>query len=113
MTTPWNLFLDDTRTIRVVYEPEDQACRQGPWVLCNNSEEALAEIEKRGVPTFMSLDYDLGIVNGKKQTALVFANAFADKYADAKFEYFIHSTHPDARYLRTFFQHFFLSQDSF
>jgi hypothetical protein len=47
----FNLFLDDER-----YPPDNS----GGWLIFRNSDEALAYIQKYGLPNFMSLDHDLG-----------------------------------------------------
>lgn len=57
----YKLFLDDVRNVdrlygSVAWDPP----HTGDWVSCRSMAEAVAVIEDRGCPTFISFDHDLG-----------------------------------------------------
>jgi hypothetical protein len=62
------LFLDDLR--------DPPPGRE--WVVCRSTEEALAAVAERGMPTFASLDHDLG----GDDTAMVFLRRLAAEHWD-------------------------------
>lgn len=58
----WYLFLDSTRI------PKDNV----EWTICRSSNEALYYARLRGLPKFMSLDYDLGAYKGIADNTMIF-----------------------------------------
>lgn len=55
------------------------------------SREAMRLVETHGLPEFMSLDFDLGMVDGQKDTAEVFLKWLAMNYPESPPDYEIHS----------------------
>ncbi len=78
--TKWKLYLDDERF------PREQD-GEGPWVLARSSTQAMLVVRKLGVPSFMSLDHDLG----GDDTSMVFLKWLADNYPDSCPDYQVHS----------------------
>ena len=59
----WNLFIDDERNLEDVTWASSQIremYRNEQWVVCRNYTDAIAEVLKRGFPSFVSFDHDLG-----------------------------------------------------
>jgi len=81
MIIKWQLFLDDER------DPDDPV----EYVICRNSSEAIKFILLNGLPTYMSLDHDLG----GHDTGMVFVKGLVEYCLDRRImfttEWNIHS----------------------
>ena len=77
----YKLYVDDLRS-----PPDDT------WVVCRTSEEAKQTIRDDGMPSFMSLDHDLG----GEDTIMLFLHWLADEFYDlgAPPDYQVHSANP-------------------
>lgn len=93
----YRLFLDDERTPQDVFEhiDADLAYRE-EWVVVRTVAEACSEVERRGFPSSVSFDHDLGedVPTGKD-----FANWLVERDLDtgdmpADFEFRVHSRNP-------------------
>jgi hypothetical protein len=80
----FDLFIDDER------DPTGERV----WVIARTSSEAIALIEERGMPGYISFDHDLG----GDDTSMVFLRWLAEYAMDRgcrfDFEYFVHSQNP-------------------
>jgi len=92
---PWILFLDDERKVGDVFF-EDMRPLPKKFVLCRSTAEAQQAIRERGLPSFMSLDHDLG----GDDTTMVFLRWLVD-YAEETFPngfkvptFYVHSANP-------------------
>mgnify|MGYP000875156311 CR=1 FL=1 len=63
----WKLFLDDERDLAYIGEEGHLE-----WRVARSVEEAKKLVEKLGMPVEMSLDHDLGVVNGECSTTMEF-----------------------------------------
>lgn len=83
----WNLFLDDER------HPPDNG---RDFTLARSSHEAIACVEERGMPEFISFDHDLG----GDDTAMVFLTWLENMLLEDRlrlsetFSYTVHSQNP-------------------
>lgn len=105
MNTPYRIFLDDLRTIEMVYPnqlfPDFQAFMDiSELTICRTMEEAVALIESKGyLPSFISFDNDLGEDNKGKplKEGIDFAHWIVESVLDEKyvleedFDFFVHS----------------------
>lgn len=84
----WKLWLDDDHD-----NPIAQSTRAVPegYTPARSTAEAIALIERLGLPNCMDLDYDLGLVEGKKDSAEIFLKWLSNRYPDDPPVYFIHS----------------------
>ncbi len=83
----WKLWLDDQ-----IYDP-DAPLRHTPegFIGARSSEEAKALVLKNGVPSFMSLDHDLG----ETDNVMVFLKWLVYEYGcDTPPAYHVHSANP-------------------
>lgn len=107
----WRLFLDDDAdTVRqpsiCVENPEWRAGRMlaakipdtahlGDWVIARSCDEAFFEIDKRGLPTFVSFDHDLCDeregYDGKKVAEYIVAKDMRERSLPENFSYEVHS----------------------
>lgn len=83
----WKLWLDDDLNNPVAPERHVPA----GYIGAATSAEAIALVKNFGAPSFMSLDFDLGMVDGKKDTAELFLKWLANEYPDSPPDYEIHS----------------------
>lgn len=96
----WNLFVDDERSpcdvtwapgaVLELYSTED-------WVIARSVPDALSEIANRGMPSFMSLDHDLGtdltgydLVKTLVYDAVAFSDSPRYTFPD-NFKFYVHS----------------------
>lgn len=87
------LFIDDDRDFSFVPDQLIEVVNKytpGEFVIARNSKTAIKVVKKRGIPVFMFLDHDLGIVDGKKDETIVFLNWFFENFKSFP-EYFVHS----------------------
>ncbi len=84
---PWKLYLDDDYEIR--HHPED-------YIRAYNSQQALELVTVHGLPTEMSLDFDLGIVEDRQDTTMNFLKTLVyDLELNVPFpSYVVHSANP-------------------
>lgn len=91
----WKLWLDDDHD-----NPIAQSTRAVPdgYTPARSTAEAIALIERLGLPSCMDLDFDLGMTDsvlgfsdGKKDSAEIFLKWLANRYPDDPPVYFIHS----------------------
>jgi hypothetical protein len=76
----YTLFIDDERQ---VFDPT--------WVVARNVEEAKQIVRERGLPSYMSLDHDLG----GDETVMQFLHWLSQEYYESGCpEYQIHSANP-------------------
>lgn len=105
MTEPapatWKLWLDDIRDPFFYLrrdkdghprEPKfrfylDMGLTQDDVVWCKNHQEAIAEVQKRGVPEFMALDHDLG----PQSDTMQFLKWLSQEHPDSPPKWFSHS----------------------
>jgi hypothetical protein len=107
----WRLFLDDDAdtTRRPAISVEDRQWRHdrnlpsvipstdhlGPWVLARSCEEAIHEIDARGLPNFVSFDHDLCDeregYDGKKVAEYIVNRDRIDRSLPSDFAYEVHS----------------------
>ena len=92
MNLPIALFVDDER-----FPPSDGK----NWHIVRSSQEALTFCKHHGVPSYMSLDHDLGLKsNGKKDDVMDFLHALIEGELDGEltfpddFAYVVHSQNP-------------------
>jgi len=83
----WKLFIDDERV------PVDDG-----WVIARTSADAIAEIARRGWPTYISFDHDLG----GDDTAMAVVNWMLEQVLDGTYqgtipEFYVHSQNPIGR----------------
>lgn len=83
----WKLFIDDERF------PVDDG-----WVIARTSADAIAEIARRGWPTYISFDHDLG----GDDTAMPVVNWMLEQVLDGAYQgvipdFYIHSQNPIGR----------------
>lgn len=80
----FNLFIDDERF----------PAGYRNWTIARTSSEAIALVEARGMPGFVSFDHDLG----GEDTSMVFLRWLAEHAMDNgltfNFDYFVHSQNP-------------------
>ena len=91
----YNLFLDDLRTIEMVYPNTEKS-----FIIVRNYEDFVQVISEKGLPNFISFDNDLGLDED--------GNLAKDGYAAAKWlvyesgldlrklDYYVHSANPVA-----------------
>jgi hypothetical protein len=78
----YKLFIDDER-----FPVTDD------WVIVRTSQDAIAAVQERGFPTFISFDHDLG----GDDTSILFINWLTDELIDERiqipsdFDYYVHS----------------------
>lgn len=124
MNAPYRIFLDDLRTIDMVYPnqlfPDFQKFMEiSELVICRTMEEAVALIESKGyLPNFISFDNDLGEDENEKplKEGIDFAHWIVESVLDEKyiltddFEFFVHSANsiagPEIRILLNNFINF-------
>lgn len=84
----WKLFLDDD-----LDNPNADEWRHTPegFLGAKTSTEAIALVQEHGLPDFMDLDFDLGMVNGKIDTAEVFLKWLEVNYHDTPPAHHTHS----------------------
>lgn len=92
----WNLFLDDERYPFWVY---DKPSDPGGYTILRSTEAAQMAVRAFGMPRFMSLDHDLGLLpSGEDDTAIKFLRWLSEEVWDGKAEtipsYKIHSANP-------------------
>lgn len=92
----YNLFLDDIRTIEMVYHPS----RKNDFIIVRNYNDFVQYIQDNGLPSYISFDNDLGL----DENGII----APDGYAAAKWlvyesgldlrklEYYVHSANPIA-----------------
>jgi hypothetical protein len=88
----WNLFLDDER-----YPPNDGR----EWVIARSVDAALDEIGRRGMPSYISFDHDLGsdqptgyeLVKTLIAEAIDFPDIPGFQFPD-DFSFYVHSQNP-------------------
>lgn len=124
MNVPYRIFLDDLRTIDMVYPnqlfPDFQKFMEiSELVICRTMEEAVALIESKGyLPNFISFDNDLGEDKNEipLKEGIDFAHWIVESVLDEKyiltddFEFFVHSANsiagPEIRILLNNFINF-------
>ena len=124
MNVPYRIFLDDLRTIDMVYPnqlfPDFQKFMEiSELVICRTMEEAVALIESKGyLPNFISFDNDLGEDENEipLKEGIDFAHWIVERVLDEKyiltddFEFFVHSANsiagPEIRILLNNFINF-------
>jgi hypothetical protein len=124
MNTPYRIFLDDLRTIEMVYPnqlfPDFQKFMDiSELTICRTMEEAVALIESKGyLPNFISFDNDLGedSIGKPLKEGIDFAHWIVESVLDGKyvleddFEFFVHSANsiagPEIRILLNNFINF-------
>lgn len=104
----YRMFLDDIR------DPEKYYPNQN-MVLCRSYNEAVAFVNKNGLPEFVSFDHDLGDVDSvNEKTGYSFAKFLIDYMFENNisndFDYVIHSSNPVGyqnidHYLKNGFKH--------
>lgn len=107
----WKLFLDDDadtvrrpadtvenrqwRANRMLAAAIPETSHLGDWVIARSCEEAFAEIDKRGLPSFVSFDHDLCDVregfDGKTVAEFIVKRDMVDGSLPADFAYEVHS----------------------
>lgn len=107
----WRLYLDDhadgARRPRISVEEPGWRRRQGlhpsppqldhlgEWVLARSHAEAVAAMEERGLPAFVSFDHDLGDgVDGMAVARWIVERDMDDGSMPADFAYEVHSANP-------------------
>lgn len=91
----WHLYLDDWRFEDYTEEPFEGVVS----VVCRTANDAIEQVKKRGLPEFMSLDYDLGDHN-----SFVFLDWLKENHKDTIPEYVVHSTHPRRTDVKAFLE---------
>jgi hypothetical protein len=83
----WRLWLDDD-----LNDPErpERLVPEG-FLGARTSGEAKALVLEHGIPEYMDLDFDLGMVDGQKDTAENFLRWLADNYYETPPEHHVHS----------------------
>lgn len=64
----WYLFLDDLRELSFLKDKQAEknlSYVEGPWIIARSMEQALDLIDKKGCPSVISFDHDLGEKDGK------------------------------------------------
>lgn len=97
----WNLFIDDERELSdVTWAPWQirEKYRNEEWEIARNHNEVIALIEKRGMPSYVSFDHDLGdFKNGdgyKIAKYLVDLDLYTDYNFPENFDFYVHSKNP-------------------
>lgn len=91
--TKYTLFLDDLRDANKYFEEADNL------YVCRTYKEAVALVEKKGLPGFVSFDHDLGDTeNEVEEDGYLFAKYLVQYMMDNEittaFEYQVHSANP-------------------
>ena len=98
----WRLWLDDeafSETAIDRHPPSDG----NEWMVATSSAEAIALIEKYGVPAFIDFDHDLGRKMDCDDTAKVVCKYLTEHHFDADIEFRIHSANPDGtKWIRSY-----------
>lgn len=94
----YKLFIDDER-----FPPDNS----GKWVIVRNSQQAIHEVYHSGMPSFISLDHDLG----GNDTSMKFLRWLLNEFLDGTitfpvdFGYYVHSQNPvGAENIRSFME---------
>ena len=83
----WKLFIDDERF------PVDEG-----WVIARSSADAIAEIARRGWPSYISFDHDLGGDDTTKPVVdWLICEVLDGNYRGAMPDYYVHSQNPIGR----------------
>ena len=93
MTNKYKIFLDDLRTVEMVYGPG----RDSEFEIVRNVDDFKKMVEERGVPDYISFDHDLGLRdNGETMDAyeVVKWMVFDKEYDLRNMEFFVHSANP-------------------
>lgn len=91
----FNLFLDDERKVEDVYKNGEKK-----FVVAKSSAEAINLVKKYGMPTYMSLDHDLGVDDTTMNFLRWLANENPDlviggkKFSNQIPSYKVHSANP-------------------
>lgn len=91
----WKLWIDDD-----ALTPGMEHWRYAPdftWRIALNSKMAKELVKELGTPKYISFDHDLGILDGKNDTSMVFLKWLVKNYHDHDFEYDVHSQNPNGR----------------
>lgn len=100
MNTSYAIFLDDLRTVDMVYSNPEAIVAEKNMVICRTMEEAVELIESRGfLPDYISFDNDLGedANNAPLKEGIDFAHWIVESVLDGKFTlpedftFFVHS----------------------
>lgn len=95
----YRLWIDDN-----AYDPGIAAWRKPPanetdWIIATASEQALAIVKAYGVPSYISFDHDLGLLNnGESDSTILFLKSLfeMDPLAiDKIYGYDVHSQNPE------------------
>jgi len=81
----YNLFLDDLRTVNMVYPHE----RESDFIVVRDYHAFKEIISQKGLPSFISFDNDLGLDSNQELAP--------DGYACAKWLFHVHSANPVAK----------------
>lgn len=65
------------------------------WYIALTSKMAKNLVNEFGPPVYISFDHDLGILDGKTDTSMVFLKWLIKKYPDCNFGYEVHSRNPN------------------
>lgn len=83
----YRMFIDDER-----FPPAN-----GEWVIVRNSSEAVAYVKKNGIPSYISFDHDLGVIDGTEDTSMKFLHWLIEHLLDINQpfpDYYVHSQNP-------------------
>lgn len=90
----WKLFLDDEREPADIWGKVVSGHDFKSFILCTNTGEAMELVKELGVPSFMSLDHDLG----GNDTGMRFVRKLSDYMMDNGLsgipEFYVHSANP-------------------
>lgn len=91
--TKYTLFLDDVRDVEKYFEKADNV------ILCRSYDEAVALVQERGLPEFVSFDHDLGDTeNEVEKSGYEFAKFLVQYMMEndikGEFKYQVHSANP-------------------
>ena len=93
MSTQYKIFLDDLRTVDMVYGPG----RDHEFEIVRNVDDFKKIVEDRGVPDYISFDHDLGLRdNGEVMDAyeVVKWMVYDKEYDLRDMKFMIHSANP-------------------
>lgn len=92
---PYKLFLDDVRTVNMVFSGEDM---EG-WTICRSSQEAIELVMSYGyLPDSIAFDHDLGGEDTSVKFILWMVNAHLDERIKGKVpEFSVHSDNPPGK----------------
>lgn len=107
MNVPYSIFLDDLRSINMVYKSNSEHYQNfiEDFHICRTMEQAISLIEDKGfLPYYISFDNDLGedinhipLKEGIHLAHWIVESVLDEKYSlPSDFEFFVHSANPVA-----------------